>query len=91
MENLSFLTNAAVLDFVPETYWDELRPDAGKDRNEVERRLRNAVSTGDWSNLRLPPVQFGVVGGDYLPKFLNCELELARLALESTTWDVKSI
>lgn len=52
MENLSFLTNAAVLDFVPETYWEELRPDAGKDQNELKRRLRNAISTGDWSNLQ---------------------------------------
>lgn len=91
MENLSLLANAAVLDFAPETYWDELLSDAGKDRNELERRLLNAISTGDWSNLRLPPVQFGVEGGDYLPKFLNCEVEIARLSLESTTWDVKSI
>ena len=71
MENLSFLTNAAVLDFVPETYWDELRPDDGKDRNELERRLRNDISTGDWSNHRLPPVKFGVEGGDYLPEVLE--------------------
>lgn len=53
MENLSFLISAAVLDFVPETYWDEIRPDAGKDRNELERRLRNAISTDDWSNFRM--------------------------------------
>lgn len=91
MENLSFLTNAAVFDFAPETYWDELRPDAGKGRNELERRLRSAISTDDWSNFRPPPVQFGVEGGDHLPQFLNCEVEIARLALESTTWDVKSI
>lgn len=30
-------------------------------------------------------------GGDYLPKFLSCEVEIARIALESTTWDVMSI
>ena len=64
MENLSFLTNAAVLNFVPETYWDELRSDVGKYRNELERRILNAISTGDWSNLRLPPVKFGAEGGD---------------------------
>jgi TPR repeat protein len=91
MTKSSLLGNADVLDFVPETYWDELGSDLGKDLNEFERRLRAAISTGDWSDIRLPAVRFGFEGGNYLPKFLNCEVEIARLALESTTWDVKSI
>jgi len=91
MRKSSLLGNADVLDFVPETYWDELGSDLGKDLNEFERRLKAAISTGDWSNIRLPAVRFAFEGGNYLPKFLNCEVEIARLALESTTWDVKSI
>jgi len=91
MTKSSLLGNADVLDFVPETYWDELGSDLGKDLNEYERREKAAISTGDWSNIRLPAVRFGFEGGNYLPKFLNCEVEIARLALESTTWDVKSI
>jgi len=91
MTKSSLLGNADVLDFVPETYWDELGSDLGKDLNEFERRLKAAISTGDWSNIRLPAVRFAFEGGNYLPKFLNCEVEIARLALESTTWDVKSI
>ncbi len=91
MKELPLVTNAAVLDFVPETYWNNLRPDAGKDRNEFERRLRNAILTGDWSNIRTPSVRFGFQGGDFLPKFLSCEVEIARLAIESTTWDVISL
>lgn len=91
MKKSSFIGNADMLDFVPETYWDELDSHVGKDLNEFERRLRAAISTGDWSDLRLPAVRFGFEGGNYLPKFLNCEVEIARLALESTTWDVKSV
>ena len=91
MKKSSLIGNADMLDFVPETYWDELDSHIGKDLNEFERRLRAAISTGDWSDIRLPAVQFGFEGGNYLPKFLNCEVEIARLALESTTWDVKSI
>jgi hypothetical protein len=91
MTKSSLLGNADVLDFVPETYWDELGSDLGKDLNEFERREKAAISTGDWSNIRLPAVRFAFEGGNYLPKFLNCEVEIARLALESTTWDVKSI
>jgi hypothetical protein len=91
MKKSSLLGNADVLDFVPDTYWDELNTHVGKDLNEFERRLQAAISTGDWSNIRLPAVRFGFEGGNYLPKFLNCEVEIARLALESTTWDVKSI
>jgi hypothetical protein len=91
MKKSSLFGNADVLDFVPHTYWDELNSYVGKDLNEFERRLRTAISTGNWSNIRLPAVRFGFEGGNYLPKFLNCEIEIARLALESTTWDVKSI
>lgn len=91
MKSLSSLADSAWRDFVPETYWDELSSHAGKDLNEFERRIRAAIATGDWSNVRLPPVRFGLEGGNYLPKFLNCEVEIARLSLESTTWDVKSI
>jgi TPR repeat protein len=91
MKKSSLIGNADMLDFVPETYWDELDSHVGKDLNEFERRLRAAISTGDWSDIRLPAVRFGFEGGNYLPKFLNCEVEIARLALESTTWDVKSI
>lgn len=91
MKKSSLIGNADMLDFVPETYWDELDSHVGKDLNEFERRLRAAISTGVWSDIRLPAVRFGFEGGNYLPKFLNCEVEIARLALESTTWDVKSI
>ena len=91
MTKSSLLGNVDVLDFVPDTYWDELGSDLGKDLNEFERRLKAAISNGDSSNIRLPAVRFGFEGGNYLPKFLNCEVEIARLALESTTWDVKSI
>ena len=91
MKKSSLIGNADMLDFVPGTYWDELDSHVGKDLNEFERRLRAAISTGDWSDIRLPAVRFGFEGGNYLPKFLNCEVEIARLALESTTWDVKSI
>jgi TPR repeat protein len=91
MKKLSSLSDSAGRDFVPETYWDELSSHAGRDFNEFERRIRAAISTGDWSNVRLPSVRFGLEGGNYLPKFLKCEIEIARLSLESTTWDVKSI
>jgi hypothetical protein len=91
MKKLSLPINADVLDYAPETYWNKLGSHLGKDLNEFERRLQAAISTGDWSNIRLPAVRFGFEGGNYLPKFLNCEVEIARLALESTTWDVKSI
>ena len=91
MKKSSLIGNADMLDFEPETYWDELDSHLGKDLNEFERRLRAAISTGDCSEIRLPAVRFGFEGGNYLPKFLNFEVEIARLALESTTWDVKSI
>ena len=91
MKKSSLIGNADMLDFVPETYWDELDSHVGKDLNEFERRLKAVISNGDSSNIRLPAVRFGFEGGNYLPKFLNCEVEIARLALESTTWDVKSI
>ena len=78
MKKSSLIGNADMLDFVPETYWDELDSHIGKDLNEFERRLRAAISTGDWSDIRLPAVQFGFEGGNYLPKFLNCEVEMSK-------------
>ncbi len=91
MKKISSITNAAWLDFVPETYWDGFGSFTSKDQHEFERRLRAAISTGDWSTVRLPSVRFGFEGGNYLPQLMNCEVEIARLALESTTWDIKSI
>jgi hypothetical protein len=41
--------------------------------------------------VKSPPVPFGLRGGDFLPGFRNAEVEIPRMSLESTTWDVVSI
>lgn len=77
--------------FAPDTYWQFDKSRGGGETNEFERRIRNAIDNGDWSKVKLPPVAFGLHGGDFLPGFKRFEVEIARLSLESTTWDVISI
>jgi hypothetical protein len=78
------------LDFRPETYWPAGGDDRGRITNEMEWRLRQAQETGDWSRAHLPGVAFALRGGDFLPPFHAYEVEIARLSLESATWDVTS-
>jgi hypothetical protein len=80
-----------LLALCPKTYWDFGEPSAGKHTNEFVRIIDNALKTGDWSNFRMPPTEFGLRGGDFLPGFKKFEVEIARLSLNSTTWDVTSI
>jgi hypothetical protein len=79
------------LNLRPESYWPFNQPRAGKHTNEFERRLAEACVTGNVSRIGFPPVEFALRGGDFLPEFARHEVEIARLALNSTTWDVDSI
>jgi hypothetical protein len=79
------------LAFAPQSYWQLDSARLGAETNEFRRRIHAAISTGDWSKVKLPPVEFGLRGGDFLPGFKRFEVEIARLSLESTTWDVISI
>jgi hypothetical protein len=80
-----------VLEFTPKTYWHSADPSAGEIHNEFERRMRQAIGNGDSSNVGAPPVPFAMRGGDFLPKLRDREVEIARISLNSTTWDVISV
>lgn len=82
--------DGALLDFAPATYWPRVRGKPSP-KNELLRRIDQALTTGDWSAVRRPQVAFAARGGDFLPDTRPLEVEIARLALESTTWDVISI
>lgn len=79
------------LDFAPESYWPTHGEAIKNPTNELSRRIEHAIDTGDWSDVKPPPTAFGSRGGDYLPPFKRKEVEIARLSLDSTTWDVISI
>jgi hypothetical protein len=81
----------ALLEFTPETYWPLPEGSNTSPTNELIRRVNFAVQSGEWSNVKMPAIAFAMRGGDFLPRFLRLEVEIARLALESTTWDVISI
>ncbi|MCC5863471.1 MAG: hypothetical protein JJT93_16355, partial [Gammaproteobacteria bacterium] len=72
-------------------YWSDDGAGRHTPMNEFERRMEQASATGDWSDCHLPPVPFALRGGDFLPRLRRNEVEIARLSLESTTWDVISI
>jgi hypothetical protein len=78
------------LDWRPETYWPGRRKRSGTPMNEFARRLERAAATGDFSRLS-PPVPFALQGGNFLRKLRHKEVEIARISLDSTTWDVISI
>ena len=81
----------AEMDWRPDSYWDEDGFGHDTPMNEFERRMDLAEATGDWSDCRVPAVPFAMRGGDFLPRLRKNEVEIARLSLESTTWDVISI
>lgn len=90
IKELSAASEDALLDFTPSTYWPKTKSKAGP-KNELLRRIDHALTNGDWSAVRRPDVAFGARGGDFLTDTRALEVEIARLALESTTWDVISI
>jgi hypothetical protein len=71
--------------FAPKTYWQFDNSRGCRETSEFERRIRTAIDSGDWSKVKLPPVAFGLRGGDFLPGFKRSEVEIARLSLESMT------
>ena len=80
-----------LMDFTPSCYWKDDSEELERPTNQYRRRLAYAKRTGDWSNVKDPAIAFAERGGDFLPEFMPGEVEIARLALESTTWDVISI
>jgi hypothetical protein len=78
------------LDYRPETYWPADEPTKGGSMNEMDRRLKHAAATGDWSAVHMPATPFALRGGDFVPSFRAGEVEIARISLESATWDVIS-
>ncbi len=91
--NLDFAIDAkdALLAFAPSSYWRISGSSPHSPTNEFIRRVTSAAESGDWIKVKAPPGSFGMRGGDFLPGFRSFEVEIARLALESTTWDVISI
>lgn len=81
----------ADMDWRPDDYWDEDGYGEYTPLNEFERRMELAEASGDWSDCELPVVPFAMRGGDFLPRLRGNEVEIARLSLDSTTWDVISI
>lgn len=80
----------ALLESTPSTYWPKTKSKVVP-KNELLRRRDHALTSCHWSAVRRPDVAFGARGGEFLPDTRSLEVEIARLALESTTWDVISI
>ena len=81
----------ATLSFAPTSYWPSDGAEPERPMNEYKRRLAHAERTGDYSDVKDPAVKAGFIGGDPLPAFRPSEVEIARISLASTTWDVISI
>ena len=83
--------SSAPTDFVPETYWARFESSQDGESQDVAQRILSAIQSGRWSDLQLPNVSFGGLEDSFLPKYLSCEVEIARITLESTTADVTSV
>lgn len=95
------------LDFRPESYWDGSGGPNVNIKGEWRRRKIQDATTGgdvdevppvifadslpDWQRKYCGSIHPRFMGGEYLPDYLPGEIEIARVALESTTADVISI
>ena len=94
-------------DFRPETYWDDAKRGLANIKGEWRRRMvEGALRTGEVELLppsflsddlshderhfrgAMHPT---LLGGEFLPEYLPDEVEIARLSLDSVTWDVYQI
>ena len=95
------------LNYRPATYWPSKRSATFGVKGEWRRRtIRDAEEAGELDDVpvvlqdealsdafrtargRIHP---GLMGGEYLPDYGRDEVEIARVSLESTTWDVYSL
>ena len=94
-------------DFRPETYWDDALSGFANIKGEHRRRMvEGALRTGKFELLppsflsddlshderrfrgAMHPT---LLGGEFLPEYLSDEVEIARLSLDTTTWDVYQV
>ena len=94
-------------DFRPETYWDNALSGLANIKGEQRRRMvEGALRTGKFELLppsflsddlshderrfrgAMHPT---LLGGEFLPEYLSDEVEIARLSLDTTTWDVYQV
>ena len=92
--------------FRPETYWDDAVIGLANIKGEMRRRMIfNGIETGDFNflpsifsdelygfdRLQNASIDPAFMGGEYLPPYDSGEIEIARVSLQSVTWDVISI
>jgi len=91
---------SAILAYAPETYWDLNEPyldsktmQPGTETIELDRQIKDAITSGDWSDVKLPRVEFGLhrrdcgwVNESSVPRFKRYEVEIARLTQDTGGW-----
>jgi len=94
-------------DFRPETYWDDAKRGLANIKGEWRRRMvEGALRTGEVELLPPSFLSDALsggerhargavhptwLGGEFLPDYLPDEVEIARLSLDTVTWDVYQI
>lgn len=94
-------------DFRPETYWDNAKIGLANIKGEWRRRMvEGALRTGQIDVLVPSTLSDDLshderryrgamhptlLGGEFLPEYLPDEVEIARLSLDSVTWDVYQV
>ena len=95
------------MNFRPESYWDNAVSGLANIKGEMRRRiLSNAFDGGDFNflpssifsdelsdseRMLTTSIDPAFMGGEYLPPYDSGEIEIARVSLQSVTWDVISI
>jgi hypothetical protein len=96
-----------LMDDRPESYWDCSKEGFTNIKGEIRRRaLGSALASGQFGSLpgsllsdelsheerfKMAAMHPSFMGGEFLPAYLAGELEIARVSLESVTYDVISV
>ena len=100
-------SNRFDMKFRPAAYWEGPDAGFANIKGEMRRRmLKKALKTGDFmglpdsllsdslsedERLSIGRIHPAYMGGEYLPDYLPSEVEVARVSLNSVTWDVVSV
>ena len=95
------------MEYRPESYWDCFQEGLTNIKGEMRRRTLDSILAGeqpafmpasilsdelsDEERSCVAAVNPMLMGGEYLPGYLDGELEIARASLQSVTWDVISV
>jgi hypothetical protein len=96
-----------LMDYRPESYWDCGKEGFTNIKGEMRRRVLDGALAGGQLDLlpgsllsdelsheerfKMAAMHPSFMGGEFLPAYLAGELEIARVSLESVTWDVISV